>query len=312
MRTKLMLVVLTALIWSGCSLLSSQVSPSSRRGNARPLTEGDLQLLPTQAFPTIEWNVPFTLPLSIRWGSGQKRAVQISAVAETPAWLHVDIQPLIVDPPATAVIQISIAAGQAPLGLDSLVLEAMASGFTHPVRVAIPFVLRHQSGTFDPLEPGPISIECRGICGQVTDGQVTFYTLNPERGQFCNDVSALPDSQRIGPRSFAFGSRGFGYGHTCKVAAVYERNNALTFINLGLSSFLPRGGAMLTLGGARDCWLSPDNTVALVTFSDNVAAVYSVLTGKALARTNRPPMPITTVTINADTVKAGGTTWVLE
>ncbi len=118
----------------------------------------------------------------------------------------------------------------------------------------------------------------------------------------------MPDSQRVGGRTYPLTERGFGFGSTCAVAVVWEANGMLSFVNLGLSRALPRGAVLTTLRGGDDVWLSPDNTVALVRFSEFFVP-YDVPSGRELGNPCGTDSAITLPVLSGDSLKASPCAW---
>jgi hypothetical protein len=310
MRLLVYMTLSALLLLQGCAVFQPQ-KPTPASTDIKNPKAAELLIHPTTVQPVLEWGTPLDLPVDVAWKSGQKLAVQLAPAADTPKWLTVDIQPAIIDPPTRVTVRLSAAPGEAIPGDYTVILEGSAFGFNQPVPVEIAFTLRRQAGEFAPLLAGTVSIECRGICGTVADGQVNFYDVLREKDQFCNDSYPLPESQRIGPRGFALSDRGFGYGRTCKLAGIYESSGMFSIINLGLSPRLPRGAVLLTLRGVSDCWFSPDNTIALITIGEAVQP-YDVLTGKSLARPCRNPAKTTSAALHGDSLTAGPCSWVIR
>lgn len=304
----LIAVALAALLLAGCNALTGKKSTTTPGKSADSL---DLKITPATSETVLEWGHSIDVPLDIVWKSGKKLAVQLSWSSENPVWLKADLQPAIVDPPARTTLQLSVDVGAGALGSEMLVLEASAYGMTEPMHLTIPFTLRRESGEFTPLLAGPVTIECRNVCGRIEGGQLAFYDVLKEKGQTCGDAQAFPESQRIGPLKFFITDRGFGYGRTCKVAGVFEANGNLSFVNLGLTSRLPRGAILLGLRSARDVWFSPDNTLALVRFGDAIGP-YDVVTGQTLDNPCRLPGDFPGATLQGRTLTCGTCVWQLN
>jgi hypothetical protein len=311
MRNILIITLTAVLLIAGCAVFQPNKPKTSAPAAIKNPKSAELIINPTVVAPVIEWGTPIEVPLDVAWKSGQKLAVQLIPGADTPKWLTVDVQPTIIDPPAKATVHLSVNPGEAIIGDYTLTLDASAFGFNEPVQVQISYSVRRQSGEFAPLLPGPVTIECRGICGKVSGGQLTFYDLMREKDQFCNDATKLPESQRIGPKSFMITDKGFGYGRTCKVAGVYETSGMLSFVNLGISPHLPRGAVLLSLRSVTDCWLSPDNTIAIISFGDLVAP-YDVLTGASLARPCRASGKMAAATLDKTVLSSGACSWTIQ
>jgi hypothetical protein len=311
MKTWFALLLAVLLGLQGCALLQP------KRGEVKPegfgkSRAGDLIVTPVQDTVAVEWGVTTETAVEVTWAAAQKYAVQLAPAAGTPRWLGVELQPTIVDPPGRIVVRITPVVGEARMGVTKLVLEGSAYGISHPVQTEIVILLRRQAGEFAPLLAAPVTVECRNICGKVDGhGRLVFYDVLREKGQTCGEAASLPENQRIGANTFALAERGFGYGRTCRVAGVYDALGNLSFVNLGISSAVPRGAMLLSLRAPANCWLSADNTVALVEAS-GMALPYDVLTGLALAPPCRISGSLSSPVLSGTTITSGSCTWEIQ
>jgi hypothetical protein len=282
MKTTLSILIIAAL-FTGCNFIKSLTSDSTGGSNTSvSANEYDLQVTPDQTEVTLEWGKTTEIPLDVKWGGAQKYPVQINPAANTPAWLMVETKPAILQPPGKAVLNLTATLGEAELGSRTLVIEASAYGMTTPKQVEIKLHIQRQAGKFVPVLSAPVSVECRSICGKVANGRVTFYDVLREKNQSCSDKADLPESQKIGIMSYPVSSSGYGFGRTCQVAAVFTTDGALNVVNLGLpGAAKKRGEVLLKVPSAQICWLSQDNTVALVTTAGSLSP-YDVRTGLPL------------------------------
>jgi hypothetical protein len=308
---RLVLLSFALLFMYGCATLfpkkTTETKPTTGFGESRA---SDLVIVAPVDTVFGEWGKPTEVSLDVSWKSGQKYAVQLSPAADTPTWLEIQMQPSIIEPPGkcTVVLKADI---EAPGALDPLLitLNASAYGMNTPQPVEFVAHFRRQAGEFAPIAFAPVTVECVGICGKVTGNMVTFYDVLREKNQTCSDADNLPAAQRIGA-GFAMTQKGFGFGRTCKTAAVFEPNRRLTFINLGISPLLPRGGKLVSLADADEAWLSADNTVVVARVGEG-AWVYEVATGALLAKPCHFPSGsgITTPFLNGATLTAGQCSW---
>jgi hypothetical protein len=244
---------------------------------------GDLIVEPTQEEIRVEWGFPAEVPLMVSWAKGQKYAVQVEAAAGTPAWLQVETRPVILDPPGEMLLVVTVEPGSGRLGKHTLVLEASAFSLKKPQIFEIEVEIVRESGEFQPVYAAQVAVECRNICAKVRRGRVAFFDLLKEMGQSCNNPASIPEDQKIGFREFGMSNKGFGYGRTCKVACVYESSGGFSVVNLGFYDHsVPRGESLLQLRHVSDCWLSADNTIALVR-DGSALTPYDILTGQPLA-----------------------------
>jgi hypothetical protein len=281
MKHILSLLFIAAFL-AGCSFIKSLTETTPGGATSTPAAETDLIIAPAQTEITLEWGKAAEIPVEISWGGAQKYPVQLTPAADTPKWLTVETKPAILQPPGRATLNITAALGEAELGSCRLILEASAYGMNEPKRVEVQIEVQRQAGKFVPVLAAPVTVECRGICGKVKNGKVTFYDVLREKNQACNETSDLPESQRIGAFSYSISTDGFGFGRTCDVAGVFGTDGSLSMINLGLAGTTKkRGEALFKVSAAQSCWLSADNTVALITVSGALSP-YDVRTGQAL------------------------------
>lgn len=309
---RLFALLIAVLLLTGCAQIEKlfakkESAPQSAAGFGKSRTS-DLVVTPRQSALAAEWGRTTELPVEIEWRGAQKYSVQITPAADTPPWLKAELLPAIVDPPAVAVLKLKPEIDQALLGPLTLTLETSAYGLSEPVLVTVDITVQRQSGDFEPVLAAPVTVECSNICGKVKGTALTFYDVLKEKDQACSDKDALPEAQRITTTNYTLSGHGFGYGRTCRVAAVYEASGFLSVVNLGLSSKLPRGAVLLNLRGASDCWFSPDNTVALVRLSTAIVP-YDVLTGEQLGGACRIPGDFPAAALNGVTLVAGTCTW---
>ncbi|RPH96495.1 hypothetical protein EHM69_01190 [candidate division KSB1 bacterium] len=310
MKKIIVLLVLTALVLQGCAVFQP-----SKKG-AKPEGFGvsrvsDLVVKAAVDSLIVELGLSGEIPVDVTWAADQKYAVQLAAAAGTPNWLNVEFQPSIVNPPGRAIVKVSPRLGEAAAGSIVLTIEGSAFGLNEPVRTTVRVIVRRQAGEFAPLLAAPITVECRNICGIVNEGRLAFYDVLREKGQTCGDGADLPASQRIGLRSYTITGHGFGFGRSCRLAGMYDTAGFLTFVNLGISTLVPRGGIMLAVRSASDCWLSADNTVALV-IAGGYALPFDVLTGVELGRPVRVSDTLPVPTLMGTTLTAGSFTWEIQ
>ena len=157
-----------------------------------------------------------------------------------------------------------------------------------------------QSGQFEVLQTLESSIECRNICGKVTNGRIAFYDLLKEKGQKCDEKSKLPEDQRIGLKQYAVSSKGYGFGRTCAIAGVWENTGTLTFVNVGFfERTIPRGDSFMQIRSAERVWLSPDNTLAIAQ-SGSAFTPYDIISGQQIGETCRSTGDVTGIRYDAN------------
>jgi hypothetical protein len=311
MRTLFALLLTVLIGLSGCALLQPKKGESKPEGFGESRA-GDLKITPVQDTVAVEWGLTTETAVEVTWTAAQKYAVQLAPATGTPHWLGVEVQPSIVDPPGRVTVRITPVVGEARLGAVKLVLEGSAYGLSRPVQTEIVVMVRRQAGEFAPLLAALQTVECRNICGKVDrHGRLAFYDMLREKGQTCSEEANLPESQRIGNNTFALSERGFGYGRTCRVAGVYDVSGNLTFVNLGIYSAVPRGAMLLALRAPGNCWLSADNTVALIELPGMVLP-YDVLTGLPLAQPCRVSGSLSSATLSGTTLTSGSCSWEIQ
>jgi hypothetical protein len=312
MRTLCTLLVAALIGLQSCTFLKSQTGGSTKPEGFGESRASDLTMKFAQDTIAAEWGITTEIPIDITWAAEQKYAVQLAPAANTPRWLGAELQPSIVDPPGRTVLKISPVVGDAQMGATELVIEGSAFGLSQPAQAKIIVLVRRQGGDFAPLLAAPVTVECRNICGKVDKrGQLAFYDILREKNQTCSDKDALPETQRIGSNVFALSDKGFGYGRTCRLAGVFDAAGMLTFVNLGIYSAVPRGGMLLGLRGVVGCWLSPDNTIALIRFKD-LTAPYDVLTGVILGQPCRTSENPTSAFLSGMTLTSGTCSWEIK
>jgi len=262
---------------------------------------------------TLEWGAPYEIPLDILWLSGRSIPVRLVPAAGTPAWLKVSIDFANLDTAAHAIVTLLPLAGQAPTGKLQFVIEAVSDSFPQPVRKEFSFYVRRQTGVFTRLQFGIESRACDSVCAQVSPtGELDFYDQRQSPGLACTDSASLPESQRIGTQGIPLSRLGYTLGSSCLVAAAYDATGMLTFVNLGISPRVPLGAVLLSLRGASACWLSPDNTMALVAMP-GAALPYEIATGRLLGGPCRLTSDTLTVRIhNGSILRAGLCKWELQ
>ncbi|MFZ5433653.1 MAG: hypothetical protein ACOZB3_07770 [Calditrichota bacterium] len=310
MRKIILFLSAVALMLQGCAYLQPKEKAAAPEGFGTS-RQSDLVVTPTETAANIEWGIPYEIPLDASWAAGQKYAVQLSIAEGTPRWLSVEILPAIIEPPGRAILKITAALGDAELGETELVIESSAYGMREPLRTKIALNVQRQMGEFAYLEAAPVTRECRNVCGKVKDGLLSFYDVLREKNQTCDEDKSLPETQRIGILSFGLSAKGYGFGRTCRVAGIFEGTGTLSFFNIGLTTLLPRGASMLTIRGATDCWLSPDNTVALVKLSGSLIP-YDVISGKMLGSSCRVSRDPTFIRLEGSDLAAETCSWKIK
>jgi hypothetical protein len=306
MKSLIMFAVAVSIFTRACE--SPDKTPSTEPSGFGPLQSSDLIVEPSKTDIKIEWGAPGEIPLQVSWAKGQKYAVQVEAAPETPAWLQVETRPVILDPPGEMIVVINADPASAKLGKRTLKLEASAYGLAQPVTFELEVEIVRQSGSFEPVYAAPVTVECRNVCGKYNDGRVAFYDILREKNQSCDNPSSIPESQRIGSREYALTQKGFGYGRTCKVACLYEPGGSFSIVNLGFYDHkVPRGEVMVQLRNVGDCWLSPDNTIALAMDGSSLTP-YDALTGIQLGESCRISGQFQGARLDGDMLTAFGTT----
>jgi hypothetical protein len=311
MRTVFVLLLIVLIGLQGCAYLQPKKAEVKPEGFGKSRAT-DLMIAPAQDTVVAEWGATTETAVEVTWAAEQKFSVELAPAAGTPNWLGVELQPLIVDPPGRIAVRITPVLGEARLGATELKLEGSAYNIGRPVEAKIVVMVRRQAGDFVPLLAARQTLECRNICGKVDRaGRLVFYDVLREKDQTCSETAALPENQRIGSNTFQLTERGFGYGRTCRVAGVYDALGNLSFVNLGISSALPRGAMLLSLRAPANCWLSPDNTVALIEAS-GMALPWDVLTGAALSQPCRISGSLSSPVLSGTTIASGSCTWEIQ
>ncbi len=257
----------------------------------------------------MEWGAPAKTTIEITWAAGQKYPVQVIPASGSPSWLTLETKPMILEPPGMMELSLTAAVG-GELGEHRLAFEATAYGLEHPVTFDLMVTISRQDGEFHRLLPSQKSLECNNICGKMTGSNVTFYDLLKEKLQECGD-DPLPDAQKIGARSFGVGQKGWGYGRTCEIAGIYEAAGTLSLVNIGyLSLPVKRGEVLFSVRGADDCWLSPDNSIAVIRAGSSYQP-YDVFSGQPIGDGCRARMEVGRATLYGSKLEAGECVWTL-
>lgn len=296
-----LLVVL--LLFAGCQ---KRTTSTSVPGGKAPVSQLEINVSRTDV--PVTWGVTAEIPLDVQWKGGQKYAVQLS-VPDMPAGMNVEIAPVIIDPPGRAVLRMTPTVGEASLGVHSITLEASAYGMNEPLRKSITMSVTREDGEFIPVLAGPVTVECRNVCGKVANSRVTFYDVLKEKDQSCDDKAKLPESQKIGVRTYAISDNGFGYARTCRVAAIFESTGTLSFVNIGpATSKVKRGDMFTTISGGEQAWFSPDNSIVLVKRGSEIRP-YDLYTGAPLGNACRLTGDIGHPMLSGSQISAGSCSW---
>lgn len=257
------------------------------------------------------WGMITEIPISVKWNSGQKYAVEIVPVG-APEAISVEAVPSIVDPPGRILLRITPALDMVSPGPQVVAIEAHAHGLREPVRKSVTIEVIHEDGEFIPVMAGPVTVECRNVCAKISGGRVAFYDVLREKEQTCSETAALPASQRIGERDYGLSATGFGFGRTCRVAAVFEPTGALALINIGADTKrVARGNVFVTIPNTEQCWLSPDNSLAIAKTGSNLR-LYDIYAAMQIGSecTVKGTMPTPTIADNQ--ISAGNCEWKVE
>lgn len=268
-----------------------------------------LTITPAQSPLVVERGTPVEILLAVAWADSAFGAVQLTIDPATPRWLMAVLPSDSLTLPASVPLRLETAPGNGLPGPATLVLGVHGAGLDSVLHVALPVLLRRVRGAFTAVQGHAFSQPCSTLCGRVDDRyQLDFYDLAAVPGLPCAGERMLPESLRVGGRTFPLAERGFGYSPGCGLAVVWEGSGALSLVNLGLSRSLPRGAVLTTLRGGTDVWLSPDNTVAVIRFSE-LLVPFDVTTGRQLGSPcgidESPAPPILT----ADSLHAGPCAW---
>ncbi len=300
------LLAVSLLMVSGCQKRTASTSVPG--GGKAPVSQLELNF--TGANVPLAWGVAAEIPLDVQWQSGQKYAVQLS-VPDVPAGMEVELVPAIVDPPGRALLRITPMVGEASLDEHIIVVEASAYGMSEPVRKTVTVSVAREEGEFVPVFAGPVTVECRNICGKVANGHVTFYDVLKEKDQSCGDNARLPESQKIGLRTYAVSNNGFGYARTCRVAAVFEPTGVLSLVNIGpATTKVKRGEVFTSISGGEQVWFSPDNSIVLVKHGSEIRP-YDLYTGTPLGNACRLSGDIGNPMLSGSHITAGSCEWTL-
>jgi hypothetical protein len=301
------LLIFALILW-GCA--SSSPKPQAASALRKQPAAHHLEITSSTVSDTIEWGLPYELPVEIHWVSGSRMSVHLAPAADTPPWLKVEIQPAVVDTTAQVIVRLTPQSSQTPVSQFSFVMVATSDSLPMPVQAQFSFIIRPQTGDFTRLRFDTASRACDSVCAKVSpDGQVAFYDLR--QGGSCNDTAAAPEA-RISYQGIALSRKGFAFGSTCKVAAVYEASGMLSFVNLGIYPRIPAGGILLSVRGAQDCWISPDNTIAVIAIGEAIMP-YDIGTGRLLGNPCR--LSSDTVSVHfygSSIIRAGLCKWVLQ
>ena len=302
------LFLISCTLFAGCASAppKHQAIPLPDRSKVAP--PQSIVMTTTVASDTLEWGVAYDLPVDILWVSSHRVPLHIGAAAGTPGWLKVVAVPADIDTSTHVVIHLTAVAGLAPEGNLSFTLGAASDSLPQPLRRTFSFYVRKQTGAFTRIRFGIEQAACDSTCARITPyGELIFYDL---RGTTlaCSDSGDLPASRMIGVQGFALSRAGYAFAPSCRVAAVYETSGMLTFVNLGLSGRFAPGAVLLSLRGVSTCWLSPDNTIALVQLADAIMP-YEIVTGRMLGGPCHLSSDTVTVRVQGKTLRAGMCKW---
>lgn len=308
---RLLILLLSIILLAGCMHKPTQRQAIPIIDSRKLPPPHSLTMTSPVTSDTLEWGARFEIPIEILWVSGHKIPVQLAPAPGTPGWLKVEIEPASVDTSAHISVHLTPLPGLAPTGRLPFVLQASSDSLPQPVRKEFKFYVRRQTGNFTRLEFGIEPHTCDSVCARISPwGELTFYDLRP--GGSCTDTVAMPESQRLGMPGMALSQKGYAFGANCRLAAVYESSGMLSFINLGLSPRVPLGAILLSLRGASACWLSPDNSLALISMP-GAAIPYEIASGRALGGPCRLQSDTVTVRIhNGSILRAGQCKWELQ
>ncbi|MCB9357528.1 MAG: hypothetical protein H6505_03055 [Calditrichaeota bacterium] len=299
MKTIALFVIAASVFTKACQGPESS-GPKNAPEGFGTAQKSDLVIEAQQSSVQVEWGTTAEVKLNVSWKAGQKYAVQVAPAAGTPEWLNVSVKPVILDPPGVVTVMVSPELGWAKRGTHKIKLQASAYALKDPVETEVEIEVVRQSGSFEALQTLGSSIECRNICGKVSNGRIAFYDLLKEKGQECDDKKALPDNQRIGLKQYSVSSKGYGFGRTCAIAGVWENTGSLTLVNVGFfERSIPRGDAFMTIRSAERVWLSPDNTIAIAQ-SGSAFTPYDVMTGNQIGEQCRSTGDVTGIRVDGE------------
>lgn len=299
------ILTLAASLLLSCSPKPKVTSEPEGFGTARA---SDLTIKPSQTELTLAWDTATKTSVEIAWAGSQKYPVQISPKAGSPDWLKVEAHPAIVVPPGTMELEFLADVRPSALGSHKVTFEASAYGMNNPVEFTLDIDITRQTGELYSLQAGEANIECRNVCGQINNGLVSFYDLLKEKDQECGE-KALPETQRIGSRSWGLSDQGYGFGRGCRVAGIFEANGGFSLVNLGFYDLTIKRGELL--GSLRDvdrCWLSADNTLAIIQ-SGRGAYPYDVIKGRQIGDVCYPTREIGRAFLEGTKLSAGECEW---
>ncbi len=307
MKVLLSCLLVCCILFYSCTPKPS-TKPAEGFGTARAT---DLEIKPAVTEMNAEWGVASRTTIDVNWKGGQKYPVQVVPASGSPDWLMLETKPMILEPPGQMELNLTAAVGRASLGTHRLTFEATAYGLSQPVTFDLDVTVTRQNGGFFRLLPSHQTVECRNICGKLNGNQLTFYDLLKEKLQTCGE-DPLPDNQKIGFRSFGVGQKGWGFAAGCAVAGIYESAGSLSLVNTGFFDIpVKRGDVFFSVRDADDCWLSPDNTLAIIR-SGGSYAPYDVLTGQLKGNGCRSRMEVGRATLQGSKLEAGDCVWELS
>jgi hypothetical protein len=303
----ILLVSLVAGLLLSCSPKPKVTTEPEGFGTAKA---ADLTIKPAQTDVTLEWDTATKTTIDISWAAGQKYPVQVSLQAGSPDWLKVETHPAILEPPGTMELEFTADVYPSALGTHKVTFEASAYGMSRPVEFTLNIEVTRQTGEFNTVQGSEANIECRNVCGQIKNGMLTFYDLLKEKDQECGD-KALPETQRIGVKSWSLSDKGYGFGRGCRVAGIYEANGGFSLVNLGFYDLaLKRGDVLATIRDVDRCWLSSDNTLAIIQSGRGVYP-FDVIKGRQIGDVCYPVREIGRAVLQGTKLSAGECEWTL-
>lgn len=292
MKSIAMLIIAVSALTRACQGPESG-GPKSAPEGFGSAQKSELVLEAQQTSMQVEWGMIAEFPVNVSWKSGQEYAVQLAPASDTPEWLNVSVKPVILDPPGVVTVQVKPELGRAKRGKHKITLQASAYGMKTPVEIELEIEVVRQSGQFEMMQTLNSTIECRNICGVINNGRIAFYDLLKEKGQECDQKGGLPENQKLGQKQYAVSQMGYGFGHTCTIAGVWENTGTLTLVNVGFfDTTIPRGDMFMQIRGAERVWLSPDNTIAIAQ-SGSAFTPYDVISGSQIGESCRATGDVT-------------------